>query len=374
MAQLFTAPTLQALNANGSPYSGAKLHFYQTGTTTAITVYQDDDATTPHSNPVIADSSGRFAPIYVNTDVFKVVLTDADDVTIQTVDPVNINVDEMFGIAGVIEDDELLVGDPADTTKRTRLDAGNVTAGETWPMFVGKGANVASASTLTLGAGNFFHVTGTTTITDIDFSTAYDGRWAILEFDGALTLTHNSTTLVLKGGANITTAAGDTCMVVQDNDENIHVVMYERAAAGWNPPVMTPYVSYTPTLTGFGTATSVAFRSCRVGSNLLIYGRFTAGTSTAVEARISLGFNGTDGNVAVSSIMDSAIWVVGSGAENITAAAQFVLLATGGQSYLKVGLQSSGREGLTAANGNVVLPSSGNIFAFMASVPIEGWS
>lgn len=93
-----------------------------------------------------------------------------------------------------------------------------------------KGANVASAGTITLDDGGFFHVTGTTTITDIDWTTATDGRGAWLEFDGSLTLTHNATTLVLPGGANITTEAGDRAYVVQDSSDNVHVMAYIRAS------------------------------------------------------------------------------------------------------------------------------------------------
>ena len=93
-----------------------------------------------------------------------------------------------------------------------------------------KGGDVESGGTISLGEGGYFHVTGTTTITDIDFATAKDGRWAVLVFDGVLTLTHHATTLVLPGAANITTAAGDVCLVVQDSVDNVKVAWYTRAA------------------------------------------------------------------------------------------------------------------------------------------------
>lgn len=96
---------------------------------------------------------------------------------------------------------------------------------------LGKGTDVASAGTLVLGAGHYFFVTGTTTITDIDFTDAWDGRMAILVFEGALTLTHNATTLRLPGGANIVTAAGDRAIVLQDAGDNVIVVAYTRTAA-----------------------------------------------------------------------------------------------------------------------------------------------
>lgn len=91
-----------------------------------------------------------------------------------------------------------------------------------------KGDNVESATTISLGAGNLFHITGTTTITDIDYATPVDGRISTLVFDGILTLTHHATTLVLPGGENITTAAGDTCEIVQDSGDSILVTTYVR--------------------------------------------------------------------------------------------------------------------------------------------------
>lgn len=87
MTMLFT-PRFQAVDSNGAPYSGAKLYFYQSGTTTGITVYQDSGKVTPHTNPVVADSAGNFAEIYVDTDPFKVVLKTSADVTLETIDAI----------------------------------------------------------------------------------------------------------------------------------------------------------------------------------------------------------------------------------------------------------------------------------------------
>jgi len=84
---LFT-PRFQTEDANGVPYAGAKLYFYQSGTTTLITVYQDSGKTTPHANPVIADASGTFPEIFVDTDPFKYVLTTSADVLLETVDAI----------------------------------------------------------------------------------------------------------------------------------------------------------------------------------------------------------------------------------------------------------------------------------------------
>lgn len=117
-----------------------------------------------------------------------------------------------------------------------------------------KGSDVASSGTISLGEGGFFHITGTTTITDIDFATAKDGRGAWLEFDGALTLTHNATTLNLPGAANITTAAGDRAYVVQDSTDNVHVLAYQRAAS-FGSAFTKSYTSSDQTITAAGSLT-----------------------------------------------------------------------------------------------------------------------
>ena len=128
-----------------------------------------------------------------------------------------------------------------------------------------KGADVASASTIALGTGRFFHITGTTTITDIDFTDAVNGRWAVLEFDGALTLTHNATTLTLPGGASITTAAGDRAFIVQDSGDNMHVLFYQAyASVGPYQPLdtdLTTIAGLTATTDNFIQSKSSAWAS-----------------------------------------------------------------------------------------------------------------
>ena len=123
-----------------------------------------------------------------------------------------------------------------------------------------KGSDVASAATISLGEGGFFHITGTTTITDIDFATDKSGRHAILVFDGALTLTHNATTLILPGGANITTAAGDACLVVsEDGSDNVRVVWYQRASGkSVRPATQTIAIACSDETTAITTGTAKA--------------------------------------------------------------------------------------------------------------------
>jgi len=93
-----------------------------------------------------------------------------------------------------------------------------------WP----KGADIASASTLTLGAdGHSFDVTGTTTIDEI--SSIGVGMVIILKFNDALTLTHDANDLILPGGVDIITAAGDVAMFTEYDDGDWRCTGYTKA-------------------------------------------------------------------------------------------------------------------------------------------------
>lgn len=90
--------------------------------------------------------------------------------------------------------------------------------------------DVASATTTDIGAaaGNFVRITGTTGITGL--GTANAGVWRVVRFAGALTLTHNATSLILpRGGANITTAANDGMLAISLGSGNWWVPVYARA-------------------------------------------------------------------------------------------------------------------------------------------------
>lgn len=93
-----------------------------------------------------------------------------------------------------------------------------------------QGSDIASAGTISFGEGGYFNITGTTTITDIDFGTDKAGRKAWVQFAGILTLTHNASTLILPTGANITTAAGDTACFVSEGADAVRCVAYSRAS------------------------------------------------------------------------------------------------------------------------------------------------
>jgi hypothetical protein len=117
-----------------------------------------------------------------------------------------------------------------------------------------KGADVASAAALTLGDdGNYFDVTGTTAITSI--ATVGVGTVIKLHFDGALTLTHHSTDLVLPGGANITTAVGDEAEFVEYDTGKWRCTNYQVASISPALPITAMFESAEQTITAAGLLT-----------------------------------------------------------------------------------------------------------------------
>ncbi len=123
-----------------------------------------------------------------------------------------------------------------------------------------QGSDIASSGTISVGEGGYFNITGTTTITDIDFATDKAGRKAWVKFAGILTLTYNGSTLILPTGASITTAAGDTAEFVSEGSDVVRCVAYTRAngqalAAG----AVSLTLASTVTQSGTPVATSVGF-------------------------------------------------------------------------------------------------------------------
>lgn len=66
MSQLFSLPKTRPLTTGGNVMPGSLLYFYEVGTTTPGTVYSDYACSVVLSQPVVADSAGQFASIYLN--------------------------------------------------------------------------------------------------------------------------------------------------------------------------------------------------------------------------------------------------------------------------------------------------------------------
>lgn len=220
----------------GSIADSATIDVYQSGTTTRVTTYSNGTYLAANTNPIVCNTNGE-ATIYVNTSTaLRMVFKTSGGATIRDLDPIYINPD-LSGLTASVAELNILDGATLSTAELNILDGVTATAAElntldgitastaelntmdgvtastadlnkTSKLSV-KGSDIASAATADLSAatGDFVDVTGTTTITS--FGTASTNVEITVRFTGALTLTHNATSLQLPGSANITTAAGD---------------------------------------------------------------------------------------------------------------------------------------------------------------------
>jgi hypothetical protein len=403
------------LDGSGNPYTGAKLFTYTAQSSTKQTAYQDSAGITGHTNPIILNSRGEPpAPIWLTSGVaYKFVLaapTDADppNSPIRTVDNIagvndtTITLDEW--IAGpsptyVSATSFTLSGDQttqfhksrrlkttnsggtvystiltsvfgALTTVTVANDSGSLDAGLSAvsysivkadnpsissDMVYRKGAAVTSAATTNIWGivGDFVHITGSTgPITS--FGTApYAGARREIIFDSTPTITHNATSLILPGGANIVAAAGDRAIVRADTTANMIVVDYIKASG--LPPRATQPTRQVLT-SGSGATYTTPTNATRIFVRMVGGGGGGGGSGTSGASNGGNGGNTTfstftaGGGVLGTASSSAAAGTAGGGG---TASGGSLNLA-GGSGCGTDGVQggSGGQGGASAFGGN----------------------
>lgn len=315
-------PKPQFVDANGAPMSSGTISTFIAGTTTAQVTYTD--ATGGSSNPTTITLNTRGETPnefwFASGVSYKLVLKDSSGVTVWTIDSLS-GINDVAAQTGnewiasgltptfvsatsfTVTGDQtttLQVGRRLKTTNTSGTVYSTITASAfsavttvtvandtstldsglsavsyslvsaTNPaisadMVARKGTAVTSATTTNIWGivGDYVHVTGTTTITSLG-TAPYAGAQRTVIFDGILTLTHNGTTLLLPGAANIQTAANDRVIVRADTTANMIVVKYERASG---LPVVGTSVprSYLAgcTMSTAGASTTMTIAACQ---------------------------------------------------------------------------------------------------------------
>lgn len=143
-------------------------------------------------------------------------------------------------------------------------------------------------------------------------------------------------------------------------------------ALGFNP-TFGRWFTWTPTFTGFGTVTGINARSKRIGEDLHFEITFTAGSTTATEARVSLGYEGVDG--IVTSAADYPTLAVAGDVLSSTNDRTYYALIEASKSYITFGMAggpSSSVSGLNKQNANGII-SAAAVVSIKGSVRIAGW-
>jgi hypothetical protein len=82
MPGLFPLSRMQQFDSNGKLLSGARLFLFEGGTDTPISGFKDSSLSTPHTNPILADSAGRLPLIYLDDGFYRQRLTTASGLLI----------------------------------------------------------------------------------------------------------------------------------------------------------------------------------------------------------------------------------------------------------------------------------------------------
>ncbi|MGE3387947.1 MAG: hypothetical protein AB7K41_14550, partial [Bdellovibrionales bacterium] len=137
----------------------------------------------------------------------------------------------------------------------------------------------------------------------------------------------------------------------------------------WTAPIITPWVSYTPSTNGFGTLTNVNVKSRRVNSDLELKFYFLTGSPSASEARVFMGYNGVDNSVTSASA-EPNISVVGQCLTTNAGSTPIYVLSELSKNYLVFGTTTNGLT--TKLTGSGMTAASKEI-SCTAKVQIDGW-
>lgn len=375
----------QFLDANGDPYSGAQLFIYSAGSSTKVTTTKDSDGLSAHVNPIIlnsrgepGDGSGASQAIWqTEGTAVKLVLAPSTDTdppvaaistwdNISAINDTTTTIDQWIGgptptfidatsfsLAGDKTTDfhvgrrlkttnsggtiysTIITSDYTTLTTITVInDSGSLDSGlsavdygiltynnKSAPSAWKQGADVASASALpVLSDGNYFDVTGTTAITSIN--TLGVNSLIKLHFDDALTLTHHATDLVLPGGLNITTAAGDEAEFIEYATGDWRCLNYVKAngvsilgsvvqevitedSAVATGTTIIPMDDTIPQNTEGNQYITVSITPKSASHKLIIEAKLFISSSTGAYAIAALFQDSTAGALATSSLYDN---------------------------------------------------------------------
>lgn len=176
-----------------------------------------------------------------------------------------------------------------------------------------QGSDIASAGTTDIGAatGQYVKVTGTTTITSFGTVNAGTSRW--VEFTGALTLTHNATSLILEGGANYTTSAGDMIFAVSEGSGNWRVRIFPASGKPITPSTNGKHKLWIPSSAMLPNTVNGPASAQTIASDVVYYTLdFDSTTNELAQFTLSMPSSWDEGTVTFRPV-----WTAASGSGGV---------------------------------------------------------
>ena len=301
---LTPTPYQTVLDADGVAVSGALIYTYVGGTTTAATTYADASLATPNTNPIVADSGGRFVAYLPAGGNFKFTYKTAAGATIEEQDnilsvpgsAVNLDIEGTVGeavTAGQVVYLSSGAESPALTAGSWYLADADLSVSSTLPQSVG-----IAVSSIAINTAGTIRLAGTVTPASavVVGSTYYVSTTA-----GALTAT--PPVLSRQVGVALTTSsllmAGTTAISVLPNPISQDVLFvdatYDIGKAGANRP-RDFFLSRNATVSGtLGVTGAVTLSTALTVPN--------GGTGVATQQAYGVLVGGTTSTGAMQSIV-----------------------------------------------------------------------
>jgi len=368
----------QLFDNQGRVLAGGKIYTYVGGTTTPTATFTDNTDFVTNPNPIILDSAGRVpTEIWLEEgQTTKFVLTDSTANVLGTWDQIagvndittftttaewsNLNVTPSyisttsFSVPGnltsvLMLNRRLMISVTAGTIyayitsssfgggittvvvqpDSTALDSGisqvmvgllkaSPTSVPQQYLACNAPVTVASASTTTIGAALSANVTVSGVVTITAFDTVVAGIVRLVKFSGALILTHNGTSLILPGAANITTVNGDQAIFRSLGSGNWECVSYQRVATypGGFPASTRMVFNNTTAPTGWTKDTTAGLDDSLMR---IVIGSVSSGGSQAFSTWNGLSATGAHTLVTSEMPAHTHLETVGQTAGGITA-------------------------------------------------------
>lgn len=335
---------LTAFDSAGDPVNGAKAYFYQTGTTTPVTVYSDTALSVAHASPLVADSSGVFAPVYYGAaTAVKVVVTDASDVTLYTIDPVR----KVSGSASAATN---ITFAPTSEIAETDVQAAIEAVQENATLNFNVVSKTANYTVLTTDKSNLIRCTSTLTLSLTAAASLGDGFTFTVEASGATVTIDPNGSETINGATTLTVNDGEFASVFC-NGSAFYAAVYpdSLSQATWNTGTSTIEAKISPAKLKQAAALDVETALSTSGASAYGFTGIPAGAR-----RITVMFSG----VSLSGTDDILIQLGDSGGyENTGYSATSVLLDGSGNNVQSstAGYLINSLGATTVVSGAVVL-------------------
>lgn len=193
---------------------GAKLYSFLSGTSTPQPVYTDAALTVPASNPLVADSTGRFAVFYLAAVAYRFRLDDSADVTIWGPH------DDIYDFAQL---------DAADGNNATVLGTAGVTIAAGQVVYISDGSGGNTAGRWYLADADFTYASTLAPKVGVALTAITSGQTGLIAVDGRVTglssLVAGTTYYVSATAGALTSTAPTNARIIGTADSTTSLVL-----------------------------------------------------------------------------------------------------------------------------------------------------